>query len=432
MKSQRAMYSIDWLQIFCSVPKACPPDWESRFSSQADEHGNHREYKIIPSAHFIKGYHWQREIMYRNYTIATIACQPVDERHREDGGAIKLANPVLYVADWHFILSDVLNVLGWTPLNITRVDLCCDFNFFLGGLAPQTFLRKYVTKDKASYLRKGSNKAAVYLIKDMRCTIFDSIRWGSRQSGVSVYMYNKSKELREVKDKPWIREAWKKAELSSTKDVWRVEISISSQGLGLKNLKNHLFHNLFVDELRGVDAVRDIFRVYAAKHFSFLHTDPKAKYKKDLKPVQLLDLTTSCTLKPVSLVENHDTGRMERIVSNKLLQLYDYVAVRDYTDKYAFLHALETTIEVYNAHHNIKAEVSDSLAAMENHLMLVICNTFQLPEKSSLLSRIRSARSDLSEWESLARQLAREVIGRQTCTKENPLNPERQFGTTPT
>lgn len=413
MKTPRTAYAIDWMQLFCSVPAACPPEWETKVSPNADQFGNHREYKLVASLHYIKGYEWQREVLYGKYTVATIACQPKDERHRKDGGAIKLNNAVLYVADWYFILTDILATLRWQPLNITRVDLCADFNFFLGGLSPDTFLRKYVTKTDASYLRVGSNKFCVYGIKDMRCTIYDSIRWGSRQSGVSVYMYNKSKELREVKDKPWIREHWKQADLSSTKDVWRVEISISSEALGLKDMYQNLVHNLFIDELMTPGLCRDMFKVYAEKYFRFVKTDRSAKRKRDLKQVPLLDLSSHSNMKPVGLQECHDTGRMERIVSNKLQKLYKYIADRDFSDKYEMLAAVEKTICLYNAHHNIKAEVAASYDALETHVADFVASVFQLPDKMQLRSALNTARVDIEEWHDIAAKITKEVISRQ-------------------
>lgn len=421
MKTARVAYIVDWLQMFCRVPRFSPPEWSERTSPYPDATGNHRVYRLAPAVHYIKGYRWQREVLYRSYSIASIACDPIDERHRRDGGAIKLANAVLYVADWFFILMDVLATLQWQPLNITRVDFAADFNYFLNGLDPSTFLRKYVTKNKASYLRVGSNKCAVYLIKEMRCTIFDSIRWGSRQSGVSVYMYNKTKELTEKKDKPWIREMWKEAQLSSTRPVWRVEISITSQGLGLKNLYSHMCHNLYVDEFRDKNMTRDMFRVYAAKYFRFLKTDPTAKRKRDLREVSLLDVTTDAPYKPIFLQESNDTGRMERIVSNKLDKLRDYIDSHHDSDKYDALRSLDATIALFNTHHNIKKEVSATYNALEDVLAEEASTVFRLPSKEVTRSRLHAARVHIDELRSKAHDLAAQVIAsdilQPSCTE---------------
>lgn len=42
---------------------------------------------------------------------------------------------------------------------------------------------------------------------------------GSGKSSYSVYLYNKSKELKEVKDKPYIRELMEKAGFNNNEDV---------------------------------------------------------------------------------------------------------------------------------------------------------------------------------------------------------------------
>lgn len=413
MKNPRATYSVDWMQLFCSNSTLEPPMWEEKQSSSPDKWGNHRTYKLVTSMHYIKGYEWQREVVYKNYTVATVACCPKSDQVRKDGCAIKIANPVLYVADWYFILNDIIGVLGWQPLNITRVDLACDFNFFMNGVSPDTFIRKYVTKQKASYLRVGSNKFCIYGRKEMRCTIYDSIRWGSRQSGVSVYMYNKTKELDEVKDKPWIREAWQKANLSSTKAVWRVEISITSQGLGLKSMYNNLIHNLFIDELMTPELCRQMFQIYAAKYFRFVKTDPNAKRKRDLKQVELLNLNAEQEMKPVGLSEYRDTGRMEKIVSNKLDEMYKYIADRDFSNKYEMLQAIDKVKTMYNVHHSIKDRTNYELKVMEKRVADVITSTFDLPSHEETLIALHKGRKNIEEWQYLARRIAGKIVAKQ-------------------
>lgn len=395
MKSARVTYSIDWLQLFCKVPTGKEPVWESAISPNADRYGNHHTYTICETKSFIKGYEWSRKVMYRNYDVATIACKPKDERRRKDGGAIKINNAVLYITDWYFFLHDILSTLGWIPMNITRVDLCADFNFFLGGLSPETFMRNYVCKQRKSYVRVGSNAYCVYGKKDMHKNTMESIRWGSRQSGVSVYMYNKTKELNDVKDKPWIRELWKKACLSSTKDVWRVEISITSQGLGLKSLFDSTIHTLFTDDLRDNQMVASMFKCYAGKHFRFLRLHDGAKRKRDLKEIPLLDVTDSAQFRPVSLCENHDTGRMERIVSNKLQNLLEYVEHTDIIDKYKEMDALQRTIDVYNWHHNIKKKVRQQELILDGEAKGVALSILDCHGKQDFIQRVGLARQNI-------------------------------------
>ena len=420
-KRPRALYSIDWLQLFVSIPKGGLPGWEKKISPKADAWGNHREYALVNGKHFIKGYEWQKDVVYRDFTIATIAGVPKDERVRKDGGAIKLSNAVLYVTDWYFILNDLLDTLGWVPINITRVDLACDFNYFMGGLHPETFLRKYVSQNKMSYLRKGSNKFCVYGNKGIGNTIIESIRWGSRNSGVSTYMYNKTKELEDVHDKPWIRNAWEKAELSSTMDVWRVEISISSKGRMLRNMSNGALHTLFVDDLRDElvpekerkktpSSAQRMFKAYALRYFQFKRIKPGVKFKKDLPDIELLDVNNPAPYEPCTMYENHDTGRMEKIVFNKLEDMRSYLHDRNSKDKYTYIDALDKVIVLYQNHHKLKRRAHEEYDELRLNLQTKLESVLDIPDKQRILKLTGHARCHKEALESLIEDYTSEFL----------------------
>ncbi|MEE0805446.1 MAG: hypothetical protein U0L77_08505, partial [Prevotellamassilia sp.] len=107
---------------------------------------------------------------------------------------------------------------------------------------------------------------------------------------------------------------------------------------------------------------------------------------------------------------SHDTGRMERIVSNKLSKLYQYIAARDYEDKYVMLDALSKTMQLYNWHHNIKHEVSAEFTAMETHITDVLCSVFDLPEKKELRKTLVKARTNVEEWQNLIRRISKQAL----------------------
>lgn len=410
VKKPRVAYSVDWLQLSCDVPQGLAPAWGEKVSPQADRSGNHRFYYLSDTSYYIRGFNFQKEVRCNGYVVAHIACQPRTEHLPFTAGAIKIDNSVLYVADWYFVLTDILAVLGWSPRKITRLDLCADFNYFIGGLLPSTFLRNYIRKQDASYIRIGSNKFCVYGCKDMHTTSYDSIRWGSRQNGVSVYMYNKTKELVEVKNKPYIRAVWKANDLSSTTDVWRVEISITSQGLGLKSASDALLHTLFVDDLDSPEACRDLFKVYASKFFRFLRTDRTAKRKRDLKEVPLLDLQTDCPLRPIYQSSVTDSGHMEKIVFRKLLDMRSYLQSHDLTDKYTMLDAVSKTIELYEKHFEIK-DVTNILARrMVDDLTDESKSAFNLPREENAYYNLTRARKSFSFWQAVAQEISRNIV----------------------
>lgn len=387
-----------------------PPAWEEAVSPQADRIGNHRFYQLRDGDYYIRGYEFQKEVVCSGFVVAHIACVPRTEHLPLFSGAIKLENATLYVADWYFQLTDILAVLGWVPKKISRLDLCADFNYFVGGLLPSTFLRSYIRKQDASYIRMGSNKFCVYGLKDMHTTSFDSIRWGSRQNGVSVYMYNKTRELLEVKNKPHIRALWKAHDLSTTLDVWRVEISITSQGLGLKSATDAMFHHLFVDDLAEPNACRDLFKVYAAKYFRFLRTARGAKRKRDLKEVQLLDLTTDCPLRPFERIESVDSGRMEKIVSRKLHQMFEAVQLGQCSDKAVMTDALAKVIQLYDQHYEIKDNVAFTSKRLGELLHNPLLSSLHLPTKESEFYNLTKARRNLSRWERVAQLICDAIL----------------------
>ena len=410
MKTPRVAYSIDWLQLSCEVPAGLPPAWDEQVSPQSDRSGNHRFYVLSESAQYIRGYDFQREVKCNGYVVAHIACVPRTKHLPYTAGAIKLENSALYVADWYFILTDILATLRWSPRRITRLDLCADFNYFMGGLLPSTFLRNYIRKNDASYIRIGSNKFCVYGLKDMHSTSFESIRWGSRQNGVSVYMYNKTRELTQVKNKPYIRELWKRTQLSSTLDVWRVEISITSQGLGLKSASDSLLHTLFVDDFDHPEAARDFFKVYAAKYFRFLRTNRSAARKRDLKEVTLLDLQTDCPLRPVTMLSVSDTGRMEHIIANRLRDMRSYLQSHELKDKYTMLDAVTKTIELFDKHFEIK-EATDYVGKnLQQDILDTIISAFNLPKQEDAYYNLTRARKNLSFWKQVSTEIARGLV----------------------
>lgn len=409
-KIPRSLYSVDWLQVFCLRPLGNSMEWKEKVSRRSDKNGIHRRYKLAGAKQFIQGYEQQRTIIYNNYTIATVAWSPADKRRRAEGCAVKMANPTLYCADWYFLLMDVLAVLDWTPHNLTRCDLAVDLNYFVGGILPSTFMRKYVCKNNCSYIRHGSNKWALYGRKEMRATVFDSIRWGSRSSGVSVYLYNKSKELREVHDKPWIREAWKKAELSSTLDVWRVEISITSQGLGLKSLANGMLHTLFIDDISKPEYVQEIFLTFASHYFKFFNLDPTAKRKRDLKEVQFLPRPKDPAYKPASLYEYVNSGRTERVVSNKLFDVVEYLQDRDFAGKYDTIEAIKKAEAIFNEMYRIKSRCHQAETVILQAMVKGTLGGYGATRSEEWLEKCRWARKHIEEMTQIVREQAKEVL----------------------
>jgi hypothetical protein len=103
----------------------------------------------------------------------------------------------------------------------------------------------------------------------MRQLVFNSARWGSPSSQVSVKLYNKTLELYEVKEKFWIRDAWTAARIDQSKPVWRLEFSVSSQAKNWVYDETGKVYNLRIDTLQDPESLLFMWSCLAAKYFVF-------------------------------------------------------------------------------------------------------------------------------------------------------------------
>lgn len=181
---------------------------------------------------------------------------------------------------------------------ISRIDLCLDFEKFDSGDDPYKFLRRYMQGKYAKI-----NQSLIHAHgKDVWCgRDWQSLSWGKSGSPVSTKLYNKTKELQEVKDKPYIRQAWFEAglvddpqHLTKTKkngttyspQIWRVEFSIHSpvkNWVAIEkdgNAKKYLSLRNDLDAY-DTDAKRlTMFASLAAHYFHFkYYEDGVTKYK---------------------------------------------------------------------------------------------------------------------------------------------------------
>lgn len=325
------LFSIDWLQLFCSHDTSQVLEAGTCITSpRCDMYGEHRTYRLVGAREYLHGYRQQLTVMWKQYTVATISYDHVDERVDRHACAIKLANAVLYVADWRYIVEDIMAALGWVPRNITRVDLCCDFNKFDYGIDPRTFMRRYLSDRSAkleTYVRVASNKFAVNGTKTPDAALIETIRWGSRQNGVSTYMYNKSLELKSHNYKKYIVNAWRAAGLiidDPKHPIYRVEFSICSKGVALQDLELGEMHTLWLDDFDDAQRVRSLFQTFAAKFFRFKIVPPigeRLVKKQNLRDLELFDYSERLPMWPRTLCRTVDSGRTERMIASRLAQL---------------------------------------------------------------------------------------------------------------
>lgn len=153
---------------------------------------------------------------------------------------VRLTNRSCYLSNAAQLMQQFLERYGFHFQRISRVDICLDFETFDYGDKPATFIDRYF-KGRYAKINQANIRANGRDMWDGR--LWNSVAWANPKSMVGTKFYNKTMELEERADKPYIRQAWRAAGLvdddlrlvkfepdgSERKvDVWRVEFSIKS------------------------------------------------------------------------------------------------------------------------------------------------------------------------------------------------------------
>lgn len=157
---------------------------------------------------------------------------------------LRLVNRYCYYHDAVKRLRDFLALYDYQFKRIFRIDLCLDFERFDLGDDPQKFINRYLSHKFAKINQCNRTTRG----QDRWDGCEDNyVSWGQPKSMVSTKLYNKSKELDETHDKPYIKQSWMAAGLvtnpitcekvrsDGTKykpTIWRVEFSVKSGAAG--------------------------------------------------------------------------------------------------------------------------------------------------------------------------------------------------------
>lgn len=235
---------------------------------------------------------------------------------------LRLANRTCYFDNPVILLRDFLITYNYTFCSITRLDVCLDFVKFDSGIDPKDFIRRYMAH---TYAKINQGRLASYAEDEWHGRTWESLSWGRPSSVVKTKLYNKTKELEEVGDKPYIRQAWLqcgliddfKAMTKRKKDgtmykptIWRLEFSIKAGGTkvfemmdesGRKKVRRIMEHTLQVWD--GRPRCFYMFACLATCYFRF------KKYKADVRKDRCED---------VRLFDFSDVGQLQYKIGRPL------------------------------------------------------------------------------------------------------------------
>lgn len=229
--------NIDWLEVYCMEPM---------FEPRNADFFRNRGWVVVERDYGTPMYH-EMFTLEDNKGFALLEVRRNPKSNKLNGGIfepngchVRLCNRTCYFERCAELLNDFLLDNGFTFQRISRIDVCLDFKKFDSHDMPAKFLQRYLEGkfSKINQTRWAGRGEDRWDRRDC-----NSISWGQPKSMIRTRFYNKSLELSEVKDKPYIRQAWFAAGLvdnpitceqhnadgSTYKpDIWRLEFQISS------------------------------------------------------------------------------------------------------------------------------------------------------------------------------------------------------------
>lgn len=313
------LVNIDWLEIFCN--ENCHV-LDTEYFSSCGYSVKQREYGTP---------------QYREMFVLYDNDLPIMEIRRNPY-SLKMHGGIFNVGDCHLRLpnrmcydKDPINFFrkfllshDYVLKSISRIDICLDFQTFDNGESPEQFVSKYM----CGILSKLNQCNIAAHGKD-RWTErhWNSLKWGSEKSPITTKLYNKSLELKETHAKNYIVMQWEYAHFNMTKDVWRLEFSISSHVKGYVNLETgHVIESklttydtkekLLIRHLSLQSIYFDIRIVSRSKSGQLIRKSRCPRYnafnKADLK-----------VYKPINLVQMKDPDRTDKMLLKRLKEMYD-------------------------------------------------------------------------------------------------------------
>lgn len=215
--------NFDWIEVYC-LERGEPhtPEYFAIRGFRGDI--KVREYGTPQ-------YRQMFTIYNRNFPLIEIRRDPYSVKSKggifdEHACHLRLSNRSCYLPDPIGFLKEFMRKYDFTYQNTTRLDICLDFQHFDNGDNPANFLRDYFAN---KYTKVHQPRFHAYGADKHDIKTWNSVKWGAPTSSISTKIYNKSQELEQVSDKPYIRQQWQAAGMNEFDDVWRCEFSMKSE-----------------------------------------------------------------------------------------------------------------------------------------------------------------------------------------------------------
>lgn len=254
---------------------------------------------------------------------------------------LRLVNRSCYVDFAARNMADFLAKYGFSFRRISRIDLCLDFERFDFGDDPQRFLKRFM---EGRYSKINQANISAHGLDQWDGRAWNSLRWGSPKSMVTTRFYNKTMELLQQKDKPYIRQAWQLCGLvddwqtleKKRRDgtyykptIWRVEFAIKSgtnkwfvvEDYNGDRKKIRSMHNT-LDVYYTREQLFSVFLSLCHHYFHFKHVEYKERRSAAIaNAIDAISLNPLHKLVPTDGKAKKELQRKDRCADKELFRL---------------------------------------------------------------------------------------------------------------
>lgn len=306
--------SMDWLALWGDIGGI-------QFASDIEtkDTGKHTQH----FAHLVEIY----DRLGGSEPVAMLQYEPLTPIFGKTAALIKFSNAVLYRPDALQYANLICQNLGFVPSSINRLDICADFQHFRDGTTPEQFMEDW---DENRLVRRGLGDTAKVqrqvLVGDVASkrtkvkTLTTSASWGKLRGSCATKIYNKSKEMREVKRKPWIIQRWKENGFDMNRDTWRVEFSVKGKTLKYVLAENNLKIDLTSSVLDLTVTMNQIFDALCPRYFDFRYNKGTFGISKMPRFLPFKGMLTS--LVALAPCAKNESGRAQKIDIRKRCVLW--------------------------------------------------------------------------------------------------------------
>jgi len=327
--------SLDWLQLYCTGHLSD----NSFFTFKLEEY---------QTRHFKKVY----TIFYEKKIVGFVTAIPHSQILNPLTLIIKFENSLLYSSMLQVTIEKLLKTCKLKFQSITRCDIAIDFQNFYNNYAPEQFIRDFF---QDIVLKNGRAKFTTYGTHNLTNS-YSYLKFGSRTSSHLIYLYNKSLEMREIKTKPWVEEFWKKNNIISPPDTWRLEFSFKgSQNKIVDSLTGEiskinlttLFSNPHLINLMNT-AISQLF------HFKINDNTKNKTRMQDLKLFENIQIGT----KLLKIPETKSPLKTEKLLLKKLVHLAQETKNTDSTSFYFYNQTIYQLSILYNLRKYVRTHLN--------------------------------------------------------------------------